>query len=280
MRIRRLTVKVMRFCVLVILSMNVGACSTAVAVKNTNSPILRTDLMLEPVVLQEEIVTPTTAIKLEEDIATPTTTQVIDSFEQPPIQLLAAYLAEIGYFQGDIRQAGTEAVESALKLFQADLKLSQTGKLDESLWKKLQSIELSNDIKSQLIEKQERINVNFKENAHVFAVEKVKCKSSTEAWILFYEGFIQKIQSDSLAIKLTKRYGLWYDTRYQGVSDENWWCIPSKRFCYSPIEFSDWGGTLKAGDIENFDKIFSIPYELNITSLAPNLFKKICQNTD
>jgi len=278
MRTKILTIKVARFLALIVLSVNAGACSTTV--KNTTVSVFKNDLVIEPVVLQEEIVTPTTSILLEEDLATPTTTQIIDSFEQPPIQLLAAYLTEIGYFQGDIRQAQAEAVESALKLFQADLKLPQTGKLDESLWKKLQSIELSNDIKLQLYEKQEKINVNFEENAHVFAVEKVKCKSPTEAWILFYEGFIQKIQSDSLAVKLTKRYGLWYDGRYQGVSNENWWCIPSRRFCYSPIEFSDWGGTLKVGDIENFDKIFSIPYDLNITPLASDLFKKICQNID
>jgi len=267
------------YIVLILLSFNAVACSPSI--KNTiPATISENNLITEPVVLQEEIATPTTTIILKEELATPTTTQIIDSFEQPPIQLLAAYLAEIGYFQGNIRQARTEAVESGLKLFQADLKLPQTGQLDESLWKKLQTIELSNDIKAQVFEKQEYFNIDFKENQRVFAVENLKCKSPTEAWILFYEGFIQKIQSDSLAVKLTKRYGLWYDGRYQGVSNENWWCIPSKRFCYSPIEFSDWGGKLNAGDIEIFDKTFSIPHALNITALVTDLFKKICQNSD
>jgi len=291
------TIKFFRSFSLILLSFNVCACASGV--KNmpvSNAQILKNDLYSKPyslilqeniatprtaIPLQEEIATPSTATILEENLATPSTTQTIDSFEKPQIQLLAAHLAEIGYFQGNIRQAELQDIESALKLFQSDLGLPQTGQLDEFLWKKLQVIELSDDIKSQMLEKEENfIDVNFQQNEQVFAVEKVKCKSTTEAWILFYEGFIQEIQSDSLSVKLTKRYGLWYDFRHQGISDENWWCIPSKRFCYSPIAFSDWGGKLKAGDIENFDKRFSVPYSLNITSLVPDLFRKICKNAD
>jgi hypothetical protein len=298
-------IKILCVFTLILLLFNMTACASSVkSITPPKKPILikpvlknETDSITYPVILpesakstsipikiQEESATPTTLEMKEtikDDLSTPSTTQTIDLFQHPPIQLLAAYLTEIGYFQGNIRQANLQEVESALKLFQRDSKLPETGKLDESLWKKLQSITLSDSVESQMFEKEENLTVaHFEKNEQVFAVEKVKCKSPTEAWILFYEGFIQEIQLDSLSIQLTKRYSLWYDSRYQGVSDENWWCIPSKQMCYSPIEFSDWGGTLKAGNIENFDKLFSIPYSLSITSLVPDLFKKVCQKAN
>jgi hypothetical protein len=94
---------------------------------------------------------------------------------------------------------------------------------------------------------------------NVFAIEEVKCKNKNAAWITFYEGAVQNIENNQVEIQLADRYALWYDSRKQGVSYGDWWCIPRQRFCYAKVKFSDWGGTLKTGANYTVDKNKLIP---------------------
>ena len=84
------------------------------------------------------------------DTSTPTsTTQNIATSNQAPtiqnvgILTVAAYLDELGYFNGNLRQATLQQVQEALKLFQSDIKVPQTGQLDKFVWDKLQVVRLS-----------------------------------------------------------------------------------------------------------------------------------------
>jgi hypothetical protein len=84
------------------------------------------------------------------DTTTParTTQNIATSNQEPTIQnvgipTVAAYLDELGYFNGDFRQATLSEVQAALKLFQGDLNVPQTGELDKFIWNKLQAIRLS-----------------------------------------------------------------------------------------------------------------------------------------
>jgi hypothetical protein len=84
------------------------------------------------------------------DSSTPdrTTQNIATSNQAPTIQnvgipTVAAYLDEMGYFNGDFRQATLSEVQAALKLFQGDLNVPQTGELDKFIWNKLQAIRLS-----------------------------------------------------------------------------------------------------------------------------------------
>jgi hypothetical protein len=77
------------------------------------------------------------------------TSQNIAASNQAPtiqnvgIPTVAAYLDELGYFNGDIRQATLQEVQKALKSFQGDLNLPQTGQLDKVVWDKLRAVRLS-----------------------------------------------------------------------------------------------------------------------------------------
>lgn len=56
---------------------------------------------------------------------------------------VAAYLDELGYLNGDFKQATLQDVQESLKLFQGDLNVPETGQLDKFVWDKLQAIRLS-----------------------------------------------------------------------------------------------------------------------------------------
>ncbi|MCP4696275.1 MAG: hypothetical protein GY862_05445 [Gammaproteobacteria bacterium] len=293
------------------------------------------------------------------------------------IPLVAASLAELGYFSGDIKTAAIGKVETALKAFQKDIRIPQTGRLDSITWRKLQTVRLSETTKAKLgvdtainldraqqnldilgydpgsirgrkmtpkmqaallkFQKKHGLpttgiftpstyvaleqavknklrpaglpavspktapakpkrtpprttkpeyrepsmpkHIVFKQNEPVFVVEKAECKSEHEIWVVYYKGILHRKKNKRLEVKLTDRYALWYDKRYEGVSSGEWWCIPKKRFCYAPVKFSDWGGGFKPGDTGNFGKKLGIPARHDILPLVPALFKQKCRTT-
>jgi len=203
------------------------------------------------------------------------------------VYLVAALLAEKGYFKFPLKQAKLETVEAALKSFQKDIGLTQTGILDEVTLKKLQSIKLSSarqaelDAVSSLPAKKKTVDsalpdLTLKTGESVFAIEKIECKSDNEALVLFYEGQLQELQKTQVRVNVNKRYAMWYDLRHYGVSKTDWWCIPKKRFCYSSIDFTDWGGKLKSGDVGSFEKKLTIPGSFDITALVAHASKRKC----
>ncbi len=82
----------------------------------------------------------------------------------------------------------------------------------------------------------------------VLWIEKMECKSEHEVWVLYYEGKLTAQSSNAtFKVTLNERYALWYDSRQQGESTEDWWCIPRKEFCYTLVKFSDWAGRYRVG---------------------------------
>jgi hypothetical protein len=181
------------------------------------------------------------------------------SYQEVDIYKVAAYLSELGYFTYSLRQADIKSVTEAVKLFQQDIKVESTGLLDDITWEKLQKVRLSKNKQAEL----KTINT-------VFAIDKVECKSSHEAFVLFYQGELQ----DTDKVSINKRYALWYDTKREGINRKDWWCIPKKRFCSSEINFTDWRGKLKPGDI--FQAKLITRSRSNLESLVATSFKDSC----
>jgi hypothetical protein len=176
----------------------------------------------------------------------------ITTYQEAGIYKVAASLAELGYFSYSLRQADIESVKAAVKLFQQDIKVEPTGLLDDITWGKLQKVQLS---------KNRRV---------VFVIDKIECKSSHEAFVLFYQGELEKADK----VNINKRYALWYDTKAKGINRKDWWCIPKKRFCSSEINFTDWRGKLKPGDI--FQTKLITRGRSNLESLVATTFKDSC----
>ncbi len=77
---------------------------------------------------------------------------VIDGLSFKGPCLVAALLAEIGYFNTDMKNIDAKDVVDALRAFQKDIHVSPTGLLDEQTWTKLSAIKLSTRRKSRIKE--------------------------------------------------------------------------------------------------------------------------------
>lgn len=217
-------------------------------------------------------------------------TPSVSEIQTVGVHRVAAYLAEIGYFEGSLKQAKLKDVEMALKLFQRDIKVAETGLLDDKTWKTLQKIKLNPARQAELASvktmqpAKEQLDppmstFSLKQGESIFAIEKIECKSPHEAFVLYYKGELQQIQDDKVQVRANEHYALWYDRRRQGFSKTDWWCIPRKRFCSSNIAFSDWGGQIKAGEVSHFNKKWTIPSRFDIASLVASSTEQLCQFT-
>ncbi len=74
----------------------------------------------------------------------------VTNIEKIGISRVAAYLTEAGYFKGDFKYAKLIEVQAAIRLFQRDLNIPETGYLENVTWKTLQTIRLSNAKKREL----------------------------------------------------------------------------------------------------------------------------------
>ncbi|RKZ77787.1 MAG: hypothetical protein DRR19_27420 [Candidatus Parabeggiatoa sp. nov. 1] len=254
---------------------------------------------------------PSTTTVFQDELSTPSTqsTSFFD-IQAVGVHRVAAKLAEIGYFHGSITQATLEEVKTALKSFQQDIKVAASGILDDMTWEKLQNVKLSRAKQAELeavsttdtpiivtpsqpqpakapVVKPKRKLLDptlpvfaLTPGDTVFAIESIECKSQYEALVLFYQGELQQVQNGKVQVSPNERYAMWYDIRREGVSKTDWWCIPRKRFCYSSIAFSDWGGKLKAGEASQFKKTWTIPSHLDMTALAAKSAKQACPFSD
>ena len=90
--------------------------------------------------------------------------------------------------------------------------------------------------------------------APVYAVENIRCEGAAGAWALVYEGKITGLSDTEISLRLSRRIGFRYHPDYEGVDDSDWWCIPKKRFCYSEVAFTDWGGSRLAESVVTFTR--------------------------
>lgn len=219
------------------------------------------------------------------------------------IYRVAAYLAEVGYFYGPLQKATLETVKAALKSFQRDIRVAPTGVLDDATWHKLQRLKLGHPIKAELevitAEKPAKIDTpfpsppvtkpakrhaptisatTFKPGESVYAIEKIECKGDHEAFMLIYEGKFQQAaaQKNKVQVRVNKRLAMWYDSYKTGKNDQDWWCIPKKRFCYSRINFTDWGGQLKSNEVGNFEVELTMSSHDDMMAFIAQSVKKAC----
>jgi peptidoglycan hydrolase-like protein with peptidoglycan-binding domain len=80
----------------------------------------------------------------------PPPTKTFTDIKTMGIYQVAAPLAALGYFHGLLQQATLDKVETALKKFQRDIGVDQTGLLDETTSKTLQRIKLNRARKAEL----------------------------------------------------------------------------------------------------------------------------------
>ncbi|OAD24108.1 carboxyl-terminal protease [Candidatus Thiomargarita nelsonii] len=226
----------------------------------------------------------TACIGVKSEDTTPPAEPAIVDIQSASIYSVATPLAQLGYFKGELKQAKLTEVEIALKSFQRDIQVAETGLLNEIIWKRLNNVKLTHAFATELSDLEnasEEQQALLKEDESVFAIEKIDCKSPHEAFVLFYKGQLQQVQNDQAQITVTERYALWYDRRHEGVVETDFWCIPRKRFCSSPIQFSDWGGTLKHGEPSYFKKTWTLATRLvDIPSLIANATQQHCHFSD
>jgi hypothetical protein len=113
----------------------------------------------------------------------------------------------------------------------------------------------------------------------VFAVESVECKNEHEAWVLLYRGRVELTAADASMVRVERRYGLYYDNRFAGVSDRDWWCVPSRRFCWSEVGFNGWEARAKAGDLVRVAPGELIPERHGPVPLAADAVRRACRTT-
>ena len=106
----------------------------------------------------------------------------------------------------------------------------------------------------------------------VYAIESIRCEGAAGVWALVYEGKITQQSATAIRLRLGRRIGFRYHPDHEGVDNTDWWCIPKKRFCYSEVAFSDWGGTYRPEAVVAFarDQIFPVS-----TGLELKLLEKI-----
>ncbi len=73
----------------------------------------------------------------------PLSTDKLESLSQNELTLVAALLAEMGYFTQQRDSVEIDSVSAALMDFQRNIKVPQTGQLDEQTWKRLSRVRLS-----------------------------------------------------------------------------------------------------------------------------------------
>jgi hypothetical protein len=93
---------------------------------------------------------------------------------------------------------------------------------------------------------------NFKPGDQVLAVEKVECSAKSGDWVLFYQGTVSEVGPQAVKVKLESRYSYRHRPNAQGVDPGDWWCVPRRRHCWSPVKFGDWGGQATPGQIKEF----------------------------
>ena len=76
-------------------------------------------------------------------------------------------------------------------------------------------------------------------------------------WVTVYKGMVEQATGGEVVLKLMTRYGLRYHPGYEGWNKNDWYCVPRRRYCISPIGFSDWGGQHLEGETKTFDQSMS-----------------------
>jgi len=127
------------------------------------------------------------------------------------------------------------------------------------------------------IESRPRRNVRpAGKGSKVYAVEQLQRLYPREAWILLYEGTLEKPGRETSLIRVSTCYGLRYDPAKSRVSSDSWACTPKRRGCYSQVEFGGWGGKHNTGDPVPIrtDRVFA--WEIGVILLTDEVVRSQC----
>lgn len=113
-------------------------------------------------------------------------------------------------------------------------------------------------------------------NDAAYAVEKIECSDISGAWIIFYQGTVLEKEPETISLRLAERFGYRYYPKSEGIDRNDWWCIPRKRHCYSPVDFSDWGGTLARGQETSFPITDVYSAQIGIVQGISTLLQQRC----
>ncbi|BEQ17068.1 peptidoglycan-binding domain-containing protein [Desulfoferula mesophila] len=88
----------------------------------------------------------------------------------------------------------------------------------------------------------------------VYVLERAKCLPQGGAWLLVYVGQVRSLEEGRVWVTLSERLSYRYNPGEKGVNAKDWFCVPRRRHCYSPVPFGDWGGRYRPGQTAAFDQ--------------------------
>jgi len=201
------------------------------------------------------------------------------------IQGIQIFLNRLGYDAGNPSGVISADTRQAIRQFQRKHNIPDNGELDNEtilsvfssacndgceffISREVRKSEPEKTTDSKKLRPIKSSQINLHEypvyiNDRAFAVEKFECSDISGDWIIFYEGTVTDKKDDTISLRLEKRFGYRYHPDKEGIDNTDWWCIPKKRHCYSPVKFSDWQGKYSENQVVTFPK--SQVYNARIT---------------
>jgi len=190
-----------------------------------------------------------------------------------------------GFNPGTYEEEDMFRLSESIRRFQILAKLKPDGILDQKTWERLQKLyDPGEDSKTEDTGIQGPIVLSGKNagkypieiNKRAFGIESVECSDISGDWIILYEGIVTQKHGNTVLLKLERRFGYRYHPDSEGIDDTNWWCIPRKRHCYCPVNFSSWDGIYFINQIVSFpvENIFNA--KIGIINGISSFLKKKC----
>jgi carboxyl-terminal processing protease len=211
------------------------------------------------------------------------------------VQRALSSLRAAGYWNGPSTLATAESLSGPLRRFQADAGLPKTGRLDAETLHRLDADgpspgQTAGPSKTQPpgttkpvapsstpgTEDPPLRKFSLRLGEEVWVLESHECKSADESWQTLYRGILRRVVSGYATVELRSRYGLWYDRRASGRSDEAWWCVPTHRYCSERIDFGKANGPFKPGDLASFPTDAVLPARFDVAALVSARFRRSC----
>jgi len=118
----------------------------------------------------------------------------------------------------------------------------------------------------------------------VLVLERLECHAEGGAEMRLLRGRLEPrmlahgAAGGEVRVRLLERLLARYRPEREGVDPTDWYCIPRRRLCYSPIAFSDYGGTNAAGDVidARLADVFDVRYE-SVPTIAATEYAERCE---
>lgn len=122
-----------------------------------------------------------------------------------------------------------------------------------------------------------RLRRPVKPGETVLAIEKVQCSRHSGHWVLYYQGEVKAVEGRQVRVRVRKRFSYRYRADAQGINTKDWWCIPRRRHCYSPVRFNAWGGRAHAGEVLRFTAAKVFNYDIGVINAMMIYMSQQCK---